>query len=336
MIRESIQVLIQGISITKDQAREAMSEIMSGEATDAQISSFATALRMKGETSDEVAGMAATMLEMALKVEGPDAAIDTCGTGGDGSSTFNISTTAAFVVAGGGVTVAKHGNRAVSGSVGSADVLEQLGVRIDLQPDDVQRCIDTTQMCFMFAPVFHPSMRFAANARREIGIRTIFNILGPLVNPARVTRQVVGVADPRVGELIANVQALLGSKHTMICHGFDGVDEISLAGPTRIWELKDAVIHSYLFDPGSVFLEHSLTSAFKVDTPLESATRLLAVLGGEPGPSRDVVLANSAAGFIVAGKTTNFTEALELARNSIDSGQAMNAVKKLVEASNKS
>jgi anthranilate phosphoribosyltransferase len=239
MIRESIQTLIQGISITKDAAGEAMSEIMSGEATDAQIASFATALRMKGETSNEVAGMAATMLEMALTIEGPDDAVDTCGTGGDGSGTFNISTTAAFVLAGGKVPVAKHGNRAVSGSVGSADVLEQLGVRIDLQPDGVQRCIDTTQLCFMFAPIFHPSMRFAANARREIGIRTIFNILGPLVNPARVTRQVIGVADLRLGELIANVQVLLGSSHTMVCHGFDGVDEISLEGPTRIWELKD-------------------------------------------------------------------------------------------------
>ncbi len=336
MIRDTIQTLIQGVSLTRDEAGRAMSEIMSGDATDAQIAAFATALRMKGETSDEVAGMASTMLEMSLKVEAPTDSIDTCGTGGDGSSTFNISTAAAIVIAGAGITVAKHGNRAVSGAVGSADVLEQLGVRIDLQPDAVTRCLEIAGIGFMFAPIFHPAMRFAAAPRKEIGIRTIFNILGPLANPARVSRQVIGVADPRFGELIANVQKTLGSKHIMVCHGSDGLDEISLDGPTRIWELKDTVIHSYLFEPSSVLLNPSHTSALKVDTPAESSMQIISVLKGEPGPARDIVLANSAGGFIVGGRAHNFTEALALAQESIDSGQAMNALKKLVEASNKS
>lgn len=336
MIRDTIQTLIQGISITKDTAAEAMSEIMSGESTDAQIAAFATALRMKGETSDEVAGMAQTMLKMAMKVEAPLDAIDTCGTGGDGAGTFNISTAAALVLAGAGITVAKHGNRAVSGSVGSADVLEQLGVHIDLQPDGVERCFEAARIGFMFAPVFHPAMRFAAGARREIGIRTIFNILGPLANPARVKRQVIGVADPRIGELVANVQQILEAKHIMVCHGIDGVDEISLDGPTRIWELKDAVIHSYLFEPSSVLLSPSPTSALTVNAPEESANRIVSVLNGERGPSRDVVLANSASGMIVGGEASNFTEALALSRESIDSGRAMTALKKLVEASNQS
>ena len=336
MIRDTIQTLVQGISISREEAAEAMSEIMSGDSTDAQIAAFATALRMKGETSDEVAGMAKTMITMALQIRAPFDAIDTCGTGGDGAGTFNISTAAAFVLAGAGVPVAKHGNRAVSGSVGSADVLEELGIRIDLQPDAVAHCFEAAGIGFMFAPIFHPAMRFAASARREIGIRTIFNILGPIANPARVTRQVIGVADARIGELVANVQRALNAKHIIVCHGSSGLDEISLDGPTRIWELKDSVIHSYLFEPSSVLLNPSPTSSLQVASSSESAKRIISVLNGEQGPSREIVLANAAAGMIVGGKAGNFTEALALSRESIDSGKAITTLKKLQEASNKS
>ena len=232
MIQDAIQMLVDGESLTADQAAAAMNEIMTGEATPAQVGSFLTALRIKGETVDEIAGMARVMREKSLHVSVEGDVVDTCGTGGDGSGSFNISTTAAFVVAGAGVTVAKHGNRAMSGSTGSADVLEALGVQIALSPESVARCLNEAGFGFMFAQGYHPSMRFAAGPRREIGIRTVFNILGPLTNPAGADRQVIGVADPSMADRMARVLGQLGSRKALVVHGSDGMDEITITGPS--------------------------------------------------------------------------------------------------------
>ena len=239
MIREAIGALVEGRSLTAYEAGGAMSEIMDGEATPAQIGAFVTALRVKVETLDEIVGMARVMREKSLRVEVDGPLVDTCGTGGDSSGTFNISTTVGFVAAGAGARVAKHGNRAASGATGSADVLEELGANIGLGPDGVKRCIEKVGFGFMFAQTFHPAMRFAAAPRREIGIRTIFNTLGPLMNPAGTTAKVFGMADPGLAPVVAQFLAMQGAGHALIVHGRDGLDEISLAAPTDVWELKD-------------------------------------------------------------------------------------------------
>ncbi|MCH9039948.1 MAG: anthranilate phosphoribosyltransferase, partial [Chloroflexi bacterium] len=255
MIREAIDAVVGGRSLTVEEASQAMQEIMTGEATPAQFGAFVTALRMKGETVDEITGMAQVMREKSLHVKVDGALVDTCGTGGDASGTFNISTTAAFVVAGAGVKVAKHGNRAMSGACGSADVLEGIGGKIDLGPEGVERCLDETGFGFMFAQTFHPSMRFAAGPRREIGIRTVFNILGPLTNPAGAKSQVIGVADPSMAEKMAQVLARLGSTHALVVHGGDGLDEISLDGPTRVWEMQNGTVSEMSVSPDDVGME---------------------------------------------------------------------------------
>ena len=245
MIQETIDKLVSGCSLTRETAADVMRVIMAGEATPAQIGALVTALRMKGETPDEIAGMAQVMRESSLHVDVEGPLVDTAGTGGDASNTFNISTTAAFVIAGAGVRVAKHGNRAMSGSTGSADVLEALGVKIDLSPAGVKACLETIGIGFMFAQIFHPSMRFAAGPRREIGIRTVFNMLGPLTNPAGANAQVIGVADPELGEKMARVLGMLGSAHSLVVHGTDGLDEMTLSGESQVWELKDGNIEAY-------------------------------------------------------------------------------------------
>ena len=249
MIREAIEAVVRGESLSMEHAAQAMNEIMSGEATPAQFGAFVTALRLKGETVDEIAGMAQVMREHSLHVEVDGPLVDTCGTGGDGSGTFNISTTAAFVAAGAGAKVAKHGNRAMSGSSGSADVLEALGAKIDLSPESVARCINETGFGFMFAQGFHPSMRFAAGPRREIGIRTVFNILGPLTNPAGADAQVIGVADASMASKMAQVLGRLGSRRALVVHGSDGLDEITVAGTSRVWELRDGAVNEYDISP---------------------------------------------------------------------------------------
>ena len=236
MIREAIGTAVEGKSLTVDEAAGVMEEIMSGEATPAQIAAFVTALRIKGETSEEIAGMARVMRANVLKVEYPGPLVDVVGTGGDGLNTFNISTAAALVVAASGVKVAKHGNRAASSAAGAADVLEACGVKIELTPEGVARCIQEVGMGFMFAPAFHPAMRHAGGPRREIGIRTVFNILGPLTNPAGAGSLVVGIADPSLGERMAQAFLQLGSSHVMVVHGSDGADELTLTGPTQVWE----------------------------------------------------------------------------------------------------
>ena len=333
MIREAIEALVAGNPLSMEEAAGVMNEIMSGEATPAQIGAFITALRVKGETAEEIAGMAVVMREKALRVETSGPMVDTCGTGGDGSGTFNISTTAAFVVAGAGAKVAKHGNRAMSGNCGSADVLEALGVKIDLSPQGVQRCLEEIGIGFMFAPSFHPAMKHAAGPRREIGIRTVFNILGPLTNPAWAQAQVIGVAEASLGEKMAQVLGLLGSKHALVVHGQDGLDEITLSGQTQVWEMKKGLVTSYAISPGDVGLHESDREAIRGGSVEANASILKDVLGGKGGPARDVVLMNAAAALIAADRASNLREGVALATGAIDSGATHAKLQALIEAS---
>jgi len=333
MIRESIDALVEGRSLTMDQAAQVMDEIMDGEATPAQFGAFVTALRLKGETVDEVAGMARTMRQKSLHVSVDGPLVDTCGTGGDASGTFNISTTAAFVVAGAGVKVAKHGNRAMSGACGSADVLEALGVKIDLGPDGVKRCLKEVGFGFMFAQIFHPSMRFAAGPRREIGIRTVFNILGPLTNPANAGAQLIGVADPAVAEKMAAVLGRLGTAHALVVHGRDGLDEISLGDTTDVWELKEGQVSTSVIEPEDMGLDRVGKDALKVLDAEESAQKARQVLDGAPGPARNVVLANAAGALLAADKVSSLREGVSVAAESIDSGAARRSLDALVALS---
>ena len=322
MIREAIGKLVEGTALTADEAGGAMSEIMDGEATPAQIAAFVTALRVKVETLDEIVGMARVMREKSLQVDVDVPLVDTCGTGGDASGTFNISTTVGFVAAGAGARVAKHGNRAASGATGSADVLEELGANIALGPDGVKRCIEEVGFGFMFAQTFHPAMRFAAVPRREIGIRTIFNTLGPLMNPAGSTAKVFGMADPELAPVVARFLAMQGSAHALIVHGRDGLDEISLAAPTDVWELKDGVVSSYTVTPADLGLAGGDNEALKVADVASSAAKLRSVLDGDPGPARDVVLANAAGALVAADMADSLSDGAALAADAIDSGAA--------------
>ena len=333
MIRDVIDDLVDGRSLSIEQSAQAMNEIMTGEATPAQIGAFVTALRMKGETADEIAGMARVMREKSLRVNVKGPVVDVVGTGGDSSGSFNVSTTAALVVAGAGATVAKHGNRAMSSSCGSADVLEALGVKIDLSPDGVQRCLEEVGFGFMFAQRYHPSMRFAAGPRREIGIRTVFNILGPLTNPAGASAYLIGVADPAVGEKMAQVLATLGSVRTLVVHGMDGLDELTLGEATQVWELKDETIESYTVWPEQLGFARAPIEALRADGVDESARIIREVLGGAQGPQRDVVLMNAAAAIMAADRAASLNEGVELAAASIDKGEALGRLDGLVDLS---
>ena len=333
MIQQAIESLVSGDSLSMEEAAQAMNEIMTGQATPAQFGAFVTALRLKGETPDEVAGMAQTMRDKALRVQVQGPVVDTCGTGGDASGTFNISTTAAFVVAGSGVKVAKHGNRAMSGACGSADVLESLGVKIDLGPQGVERCLDQVGFGFMFAQKYHPSMRFAAGPRREIGIRTVFNILGPLTNPAGANTQLIGVADPGVAANMARVLGRLGSSRALVVHGADGLDEITLGDVTQVWELKDGRVSSYTIAPEDLGLERAGRDELKVGSVAESSRMVRDVLRGAAGPMRDVVLANTAGALMAAGRSATLREGVSVAAESIDSGSALSKLDALVALS---
>ena len=333
MIRESIEALVNGQDLSMAQASESMEEIMSDQATAAQFGAFVTALRLKGETVGEIVGMARVMREKSLhvKVDGP--VVDTCGTGGDGSGSFNISTTAGFVVAGAGVKVAKHGNRAMSGACGSADVLEALNVKIDLSPEAVSRCLEEVGFGFMFAQRYHPSMRFAAGPRREIGIRNIFNVLGPLTNPAGATAHLVGVADPSLAGKMAEVLGRLGSTGALVVHGEDGLDEITLSAATRVWEMRGGQVTDYLISPEELGFDRTDQGDLKA-TSVEDSTRILReVLGGKPGLARDVVLVNAAAAFLAADRVTSLKDGVALAAESIDSGRALGKLEALAKLS---
>ncbi|MBI4338034.1 MAG: anthranilate phosphoribosyltransferase [Chloroflexi bacterium] len=333
MIREAIEAVVSGRALSMAEASSAMEEIMAGQATPAQIAAFITALRMKGETADEIAGMAQVMRQKALRVQVDGDLVDTCGTGGDRSGTFNISTAAAFVAAGAGIRVAKHGNRAMSGSCGSADVLEASGVKIDLGPAGVERCIQEAGFGFMFAQVFHPSMKHAAGPRREVGIRTVFNILGPLTNPAGAQAQVLGVAEAFLGEKLAHVLARLGSRHALVVHGEDGLDELTTTAATRVWELQGGVVRTYTVVPEGVGLARASLADLKGGSPQDNARLLRQVLGGERGPLRDVVLFNAAAALVAGDRAPGLREGAAMAAQAVDSGVALASLEKLVQVS---
>jgi anthranilate phosphoribosyltransferase len=335
MIKEAIGTVVEGQSLTEDQAAQAMGEIMNGDATPAQFGAFVTALRLKGETVEEIAGMARVMREMSLHVEVDGPLVDTCGTGGDASGTFNISTAAGLVVAGAGVRVAKHGNRAMSGACGSADVLESLGVNIDLSPDGVSRCIEEAGFGFMFAQRYHPSMKFAAGPRREIGIRTVFNILGPLTNPAGATAQVIGVADPSMAPKMAEVLGRLGSVRALVVHGADGLDEITLSDETRVWEFHNGDTTEYSISPDELGFDRASGEELRTGSVDESTAILKGVLDGNRGPARDVVLINAAASLLAADAVTTMEDGISVAAESIDSGTAKASLEALVELSQK-
>jgi anthranilate phosphoribosyltransferase len=333
MIKEAIGMLVSGHSLTMQQAAQVMEETMTGEVTPAQLGAFVTALRLKGETVDEIAGLARTMRAKAVPVTIAEPVVDTCGTGGDGSATFNISTAAAFVAAGGGLKVAKHGNRAMSSQCGSADVLEALGVRIDLDADQVRICLQEVGIGFMFAPVFHPAMKYAAAPRRELGIRTVFNILGPLTNPAGASAQVLGVADETLVEKLALVLQSLGCRHAMVVHGEDGLDEITPAGKTSACELKDGGISSLTFGPEDLGLPRANPDSLRGGTIEENAAMLREVLAGAPGHQRDAVLMNAAAALVVGDRAPSLEQGVSLAGEVIDSGRALAKLEQLAELS---
>lgn len=325
-----------GASLTEGEAHLVMSEVMDGEATPSQISALITGMRMKGETVDEIVGFARAMREHATPVRPTVTGyIDTCGTGGDGLHTFNISTTTAFVVAGAGVPVAKHGNRAVSSAAGSADVLEALGIDLSLSPTDVARCIDEVKVGFLFAQALHASMRHAGPTRREIGIRTVFNILGPLTNPAGAKRQLLGVYDPRLAPVMAEVAGRLGAERVLVVHGHPGMDEVSASGPTTVaeYDAEAGEVRTYEVTPESVGIARGTLADIAGGNAEENAAIVRALLEGEHGPRRDVVLMNAAAALFAAGRATDLAEGVSQARESIDSGNALAAMSALGELS---
>jgi anthranilate phosphoribosyltransferase len=321
-IKEMIVKVVEGHSLRETEAAAAMLDIVEGLATPAQIAAFATGLRMKGETAEEIAGLARIMRRYATRVEAGLDVVDIVGTGGDGSSTFNISTISAFVVAAAGGRVAKHGNRGVTSSCGSADILEALGVAIDLPPEGVASCVNRTGFGFMFAPIYHPAMRHAVVPRREIGVRTVFNLLGPLTNPAGASSQVTGVAVGEVAPTIAEVLRLLGARRAMVVHGLDGLDEFSISGPTMVFDVRDGRVEEYEVVPEQLGLSRAPTQAVRGGT-VEANLRLArSVLAGDAGPARDVVLLNSAAGLVAAGLADDLESGVGVAADAIDTGKA--------------
>ena len=318
---EAIAKLIKCQNLTEEEAGAAFEVIMRGDATPSQIAGFLVALRMKGETAEEITGFARTARAMATRIQVDGALLDTCGTGGDGLATFNISTLAAIVAAACGARVAKHGNRAASSLCGSADVLEQLGVKIDLAPEGVARCIDEAGIGFLFAPVFHPSFRFAAVTRRELSLRTVFNVLGPLCNPAHAKYQALGVADGALASKMADVLLRLGVERAIVFHAADGMDELSVASPSFVIEI-DGRRKEYELDPAELGLTKAPVEAMRGGGPEENARLAREVLGGAMGPRRDVVLLNAAAALRAAGLARQWKDGLGLAADAIDSGQA--------------
>ena len=338
MFKHFIEKLVGGRDLTYEEAREAMGEIMSGEATDAQIGSFLTALRMKGETIDEISAFASAMRAHCQRINPKVSGrlVDTCGTGGDRIDTFNVSTTAAFVISGADVCIAKHGNRSVTSSCGSAEVLQGLGLNLVLDPREVERSIEKVGIGFMFAPAFHPAMKHAVGPRRELGVRTVFNILGPLTNPAGASAQLLGVYDPRLTEPLAKSLGRLGSEEAMVVHGLDGMDEISNLGATRVSWLRAGEVNTFEVTPKDFGLGYSNVEEISGGDPKESAEVTYGILNGNGGyedPRTEIVLMNSAAGIVVAGKADDFMCGMEQARESIRSGAAYKRLRSLVNAS---
>ena len=333
MIKEAISSLVAGKSLTMGEAGEVMEEIMSGQATPSQLAAFLIALRIKGETVDEISGMARIMRAKSTKVDVSFPVTDIVGTGGDGANTFNISTAAAFVAAGAGLKVAKHGNRAAGSRSGSADVLEALGLRLDLTSEGVQKCLEKAGICFMFAAAFHPAMKFAGPTRREIGIRTVFNIIGPLTNPAGARSQVLGVADAALLEKMVAVLKNLGCHHAMVVHGEDGLDEITVTGSSQVYELLDGRVVKHTISPQDYGFSRAGYGSLKGGTPAENAKILQDVLNGAPGAQRDVVLINAAAALVAGDKASSIGEGVLQAKHSIDTGAAASKLKQLIACS---
>jgi anthranilate phosphoribosyltransferase len=324
-MKSALTAAIEAPQLTAAAVQQALHLIFSGDATDAQIGAFLTALRMRGEGAVELAAAAKAMREYCVPVHVSPRSVllDTCGTGGDGRSTFNISTAAALVLAGCDIPIAKHGNRAATSKSGSADVLEALGVRVELSPEHVARCIEQVGIGFMFARTHHPAMRHVARVRAELGVRTIFNLLGPLSNPAFATHQVVGVANERLLMPFAHALSALGSKHSWVVHGHGGIDEIALTGPTRVVELNERGVREFVVQPEDFGLSRDLGDDIVVDSAQQSAAVIRAVLRGERGRARDVVVLNAAAGLMVAGAAGTFTDAAQRASAAIDGGAAL-------------
>jgi anthranilate phosphoribosyltransferase len=331
MIKDAIAKLAEKSSLSEKEAEETMLEIMDGSATPAQIAAYLMALRMKGETVDEIAGSARAMRARAIRIRATDpVTVDTCGTGGDRMHTFNVSTTTAFVVAGGGLTVAKHGNRSVSSQCGSADVLTALGVRIDLPAARVEECLNEVGIGFLFAPLYHGAMKHCALPRQEIGVRTLLNILGPLTNPAGALIQIIGVYDAGLTELLAKVLVQLGTQHCFLVHGLDGLDEVTLTDRTAVSEGKAGRVTSYHIDPSDFGLQRVRLKDLAGGSPQENAHLTREILQGRPGPRRQVVCLNAAPAFVAAGKVKGWQEGYELAGRVIDSGAAMEKLERLI------
>ncbi len=349
MIKEAILKLVERRNLSREEMESAMREIMDGEASHALIASFITALRMKGETIDEITGAARVMRRKATRIPIKSRSIsidhddinldletilDTCGTGGDGTSTFNISTTCAFVAAGAGIKVAKHGNRAVSSCCGSADVLSELGVNLELSAEEVGRCVDEIGIGFLYAPLLHSAMKHALIPRREIGIRTIFNLLGPLSNPAGANAQVMGVYEADLTDKLAHVLLNLGTKRAMVVHGMDGLDEITITRESRISEVKDAAVHTFILDPRDYGINISSADELRGGDAKKNAEIVLSVLKGEKGPRRDIVLINSGAAIYIGGAAASIKDGMVKAAKSIDSGSAYKKLEQIIAFGN--
>jgi len=336
VIRQYIERVVAGIDLTAAETEVAMAAIMDGEATPAQVSAFLVGLRMKGETAEELLGAARAMRSRVAAVEAPPGPVlDTCGTGGDGAHTFNISTAAAIVAAACGVKVAKHGNRSVSSRCGSADVLEALGVNLALPPDILSKALSEIGIAFLFAPNLHPAMRHAAGPRREIGIRTVFNLLGPLTNPAGATHQLVGVYDQSRVEQVAETLGSLGARRALVVHGDPGLDEISICGPTLVAQWDEAGLRTYTVTPEELGIQPAPVDALRGGDAAHNAALLRGVLTGEPGPLRDAVLVNAGAALVAAGAAEDVREGVTLAAQAVDSGRAMATLEALVEFTQK-
>jgi len=333
-MQEAIAKVIEGQDLTEAEAESAMRQIMDGQATPAQIGALLTALRMKGESVSEITGCARAMRRSAVPVrpQRAETLVDTCGTGGDGAGTFNISTTAAFVVAGAGQPVAKHGNRSISSQCGSADVLEALGVNLDLTPDQVAACVDEVGIGFLFAPKLHPAMKHAIGPRRELGVRTIFNVLGPLTNPANAPAQVLGVYDPTLTDTLARVLGALGSQAAFVVHGSGGLDELTTAGPNRVSVLRNGQVETRNFDPADLGFPRARPSDLHGGDASENAAITRGILAGtQNGAGRDVVVLNASAALVAGGRAQNLAEGIRLAEDSLDSGSAQRVLDHLIE-----
>lgn len=332
-----IDRLVSGESLTESQMTYAMTEIMEGRVSEVHIASFLTALRVKGETSEEISGGAKVMRDKAVQIDlGDRYTVDTCGTGGDGADTYNISTASAFVVAAGGATVVKHGNRSVSSQCGSADVLETLGINIGISSERVKECIEKINLGFLYAPSFHSSMKYAAGVRKQLGFRTIFNMLGPLTNPARANGQVLGVFHENLTELMAEAMKKLGTEHVLVVHGMDGMDEITVTDRTKVSELKGGKINSYYIEPEDFGIKRSVKEELEGGTPKENAEIIRGIFKGEiRGAKKDILVLNSGAALYAGKKASSIQEGVEMAREIIESGKALAKLDELVEMTNR-